>query len=233
VCGFALLGTLMLADGAGDPVVVSGVRQRALLASLLLSANVPVSPDALAEAVWDGSPPPGAAATLRSHVRRLRQALGPEAGPRITACDPGYLISVREPELDVLGFEAACADAGAARRAARWPEASAAAGRAVELWRGTPLLDVPSQVLCDRFVPGLEQLRLQALEDRAEADLRLGGQDRLIPELRDLAARHPVRERFHGQGAFPADSVRLGYESARRRPLACTHRGEPSSCPIR
>src|ERR1035441_7257678 len=157
---FALLGTLTLAGGAGDPVVVSGARQRALLASLLLSANVPVSPDALAEAVWDGSPPPGAPATLRSHIRRLRQALGPQAGARIKACDPGYLISVQEPELDVLRFEAACADAGAARRAARWPEASAAAARAVELWRGTPLLDVPSQVLCDRFVPGLEQLRL-------------------------------------------------------------------------
>src|ERR1022692_3237283 len=72
---FALLGTLMLDGGAGDPVVVSGVRQRALLASLLLSANVPVSPDALAEAVWDGSPPPGAPATLRSHIKRLRRAL--------------------------------------------------------------------------------------------------------------------------------------------------------------
>ena len=196
---FALLGTLMLAGGAGDPVVVSGARQRALLASLLLSANVPVSPDALAEAVWDGSPPPGAPATLRSHIRRLRQALGPQAGARIKACDPGYLISVQEPELDVLRFEAACADAGAARRAARWPEASAAAARAVELWRGTPLLDVPSQVLRDQFVPRLEQMRLQALEDRAEADLRLGCHDRLIPELRDLAARHPVRERFHAQ----------------------------------
>jgi DNA-binding SARP family transcriptional activator len=196
---FALLGPLMLADGAGDPVAVSGARQRALLASLLLSANVPVSPGALAEAVWDGSPPPGAATTLRSHIRRLRQALGSQAGARITACDPGYLISVREPELDVLGFEAACADAGAARRAARWPEASAAAARALELWRGTPLLDVPSQVLRDQFVPRLEQLRLQALEDRTEADLRLGRQDRLIPELRELAARHPVRERFHAQ----------------------------------
>ena len=86
---FALLGTLMLADGAGDPVAVSGARQRALLASLLLSANGPVSSDVLAEAVWDGSPPPGAAATLRSHVRRLREALGPRAGARIRLVIPG------------------------------------------------------------------------------------------------------------------------------------------------
>jgi DNA-binding SARP family transcriptional activator len=195
---FELLGTLLLVDGADDRVAVPGARQRALLASLLLSANVPVSSDALIEAVWDGSPPPGAVTTLRSHVRRLRAALGPE-GTRITAADPGYLISVQEPELDVLAFKAACRDCGAGRQAARWLEASAAGARALEQWRGTPLLDVPSQVLRDQYVPGLEQLRLQALEDRAEADLRLGRQDRLIPELRALTAQHPMRERFHAQ----------------------------------
>jgi DNA-binding SARP family transcriptional activator/tetratricopeptide (TPR) repeat protein len=189
----------MLDDGAGVRVAVAGKRQRALLASLLLSANVPVSCDALAEAVWDGSPPPGAQATLRSHVRRLRQAIGPVAGARIRACDPGYLMRVQEPELDVLGFEAACKDASAARRAVRWQESAAAAARALGLWRGTPLLDVYSQVLRDQFVPRLEQMHLQALEDRIEADLRLGRHDRLITELHDLTARHPMRERFHAQ----------------------------------
>jgi tetratricopeptide (TPR) repeat protein len=54
-------------------------------------------------------------------------------------------------------------------------------------------------VLRDQFVPGLERLRLQALEDRAEAELRLGRPDWLIPQLRDLVAQYPMRERFHGQ----------------------------------
>jgi Bacterial transcriptional activator domain/Family of unknown function (DUF6221) len=54
-------------------------------------------------------------------------------------------------------------------------------------------------VLRDRFVPALEQRRLQALEDHAEAELQLGRHDWLIPQLRDLAAQHPVRERFHAQ----------------------------------
>jgi DNA-binding SARP family transcriptional activator/Tfp pilus assembly protein PilF len=196
---FALLGTLTVADDAGDPIAVSGARQRALLAGLLLSANAPVSSETLAEAVWDGSPPPGAATTLRSHIRRLRQALGPRAGARITACDPGYLISVGEAELDVLRFEAASRAAGAARHAARWQEASAGAAHALELWRGTPLLDVASQVLRDQFVPRLEQMHVQAIEDHAEAGLRLGHHDRLIPELRELTAEHPMRERFHAQ----------------------------------
>jgi DNA-binding SARP family transcriptional activator/tetratricopeptide (TPR) repeat protein len=196
---FTLLGTLTVADDAGEPVTVPGARQRALLASLLLSANVPVSAAALAETIWDGSPPPGSATTLRSHIRRLRQALGPQAAARLRARDPGHVILVREEELDVLRFEAACRDASTARRAARWPQASAASAQALELWRGTPLLDVDSQVLRDRFVPRLEQMRVQATEDRAEAELRLGRHDRLIPELRDLAAEHPLREKFHAQ----------------------------------
>ena len=220
---FALLGTLMLVHDAGDPVAVSGGRQRALLASLLLSANVPVSADALAEAVWDGSPPAGAAATLRSHITRLRQALGPEVAARIRACEPGYLISVREPDLDVLGFETGCREAGAARRAGRWADASVLASRALGLWRGTPLLDVPSQILRDRYVPGLEQARLQVLEDRAEADLRLGRQDELIPELQELTARHPMRERFHAQ--LMEALARAGRQAEALEAYRCARRG--------
>jgi DNA-binding SARP family transcriptional activator len=71
---FALLGTLMLDGGAGNPVVVPGVRQRALLASLLLSANAPVSCDALAEAVRE-----------RFHAQ-LMEALA-RAGRRAEALD--------------------------------------------------------------------------------------------------------------------------------------------------
>jgi DNA-binding SARP family transcriptional activator len=196
---FALLGPLLVDDGAGDLVTLSGPRLRVLLAALLLQANVPVSAEALAEAVWDGEPPPGAAETLRSYVRRLRRVLGPEAGARIVARSPGYLVRVEPAELDVVEFEASCTDASAALRKRAWAEASAAAARALLLWRGAPLLDVASQMLHAEFVPRLGQMRVQALEDRAEADLWLGHDDRLVPRLRDLTAQYPMRERFHVQ----------------------------------
>jgi DNA-binding SARP family transcriptional activator len=51
----------------------------------------------------------------------------------------------------------------------------------------------------EAFVPRLEQLRLQALEDRIEADLQLGEHDRLVSELQALTTGHPLRERFHAQ----------------------------------
>jgi hypothetical protein len=73
---FSLLGPLVVADGTGDRATLAGPRLRVLLAALLLHANIPVPAGELAEMVWDGSPPAGAVATLRSYATRLRRALG-------------------------------------------------------------------------------------------------------------------------------------------------------------
>jgi DNA-binding SARP family transcriptional activator len=194
---FSLLGPLV-ADGAGGQVAIAGPRLRVLLAALLLHANIPVPAGELAEMVWDGSPPPGAVTTLRSYVRRLRSAVDPE-GAQIATVEPGYVIRVEQAELDVLEFEAHCRDARAALRADEWADASASAMRALGLWRAVPLLDVPAEALRGEFVPRLERLRLQVLEDRFDAGLRLGQHQELIPQLLDTAARHPLQERFHAQ----------------------------------
>src|SRR5215469_3276530 len=195
---FALLGPLLVADGSGQPVAVGGPRLRVLLAALLLRAGNPVPVGELAEMVWDGSPPPRAVTTLRSYIRRLRRALGDDAA-RIVAAGPGYLIRAERPELDVLEFEALCLDTRAALRAGEWADASATAARALGLWRAAPLLDVPSEILRSQFVPRLERLRLQVLEDRFDAGLRLGHHQELVPALLELTAQHPLRERFHAQ----------------------------------
>ena len=196
---FALLGSLQVDDHTGNRAALSAARLRVLLAALLLHANLPVSAEALAQAVWDGSAPPRSAETLRSYVRRLRRALGPEAETRIEASNPGYLIRVEPTELDILEFEETCRDAAAALRRGAWAEAATASARGQTLWRGAPLLDVTSQTLHAEFVPRLEQLRAQALEDYAEAHLRLGNNDRLVPQRRELTAQYPLRERFHAQ----------------------------------
>jgi DNA-binding SARP family transcriptional activator len=195
---FGLLGPLVLADECDTPVRLVGGRLRVLLAALLLHANSPVSRDALVELLWDGAPPSAPARTLRSHVGRLRRALGPDAA-RVAAREPGYLIRLEPGELDLLEFEELCRRAGEALRGQEWTAAGEAAARALGLWRGEPLLDVPSQPLRDRCGPRLGQLRLQAFEDRAEAQLQLGRHEQLIPQLRDLAAAHALHERFHAQ----------------------------------
>jgi DNA-binding SARP family transcriptional activator len=73
-----LLGSLQVrVDGAA--VAVTAARQRALLAILAVRAGELVPTDELAETVWDGMPPDGAAATIRNYVKRLRYRRGAEA----------------------------------------------------------------------------------------------------------------------------------------------------------
>ncbi len=199
VVRLGILGPLLVAAGTGREVHIPAARQRILLATLLAYANQALPVDTLAETVWDGAPPVGAAGTLRTYVMRLRNAVGATVAARIVTREPGYLCQVAEDELDVLRFESLCGATGAALHAAAWSDALTAAAGALALWRGAPLLDAPSQALCRVFVPRFEQLRLQVLENRAEAGLRLGDHDRLVPQLRELTAAHPLRERFHAQ----------------------------------
>ena len=54
-------------------------RLRTTLAALGLVPGRVVSAQTLAEVLWDDNAPGGAAVTVRNYVKRLRQALGPDA----------------------------------------------------------------------------------------------------------------------------------------------------------
>jgi DNA-binding SARP family transcriptional activator/tetratricopeptide (TPR) repeat protein len=191
-----LLGPLQVADDAGAAVRPPGPRLRTLLAALALNAGSPVPGDRLAELVWNGTPPSAYSTTLRSHVLRLRRAL-PSA--RIETSDAGYALSAVGLRLDVIEFEALGRQAAEAAHAEAWTEASTTAAAALSLWRGEPLLDVPSQALGEMCVPQLERLRVQVMEDWIEAQLRLGLHESVLEQLRGLTARYPLHERFHAQ----------------------------------
>ncbi len=195
---FGILGPLQVRDG-NTVVGVPAPRQRVLLAALLVHAGQAVAADALAETVWDGAPPPGAAATLRSHVMRLRRVLGPRAGARVVTRYPGYLVDAGQEEVDLLRFTRLCREGGAAVRAGAWAEASGMLSEALGLWRGPPLADIPAHMLRRDETPELEQLHLQAAEWQIDAELNLGRHGEMIPRLQSLATEHPLREHFHAQ----------------------------------
>ncbi len=194
-----ILGPLLVADDSGAQIWVAAPRQRTLLAALLVHANQIVPADQLAEFVWDGAPPGGAAKALRVYVARLRHAVGPGVAPRILTQHPGYLFQAADDEMDVQRFQALCREGAEDTRVQAWQKAADELAQALKLWRAAPLLDVSSQTLRDAFIPSIEQLHLQALEDHAEAELRLGWHNRLVPHLRKLTALYPLRERFHTQ----------------------------------
>jgi DNA-binding SARP family transcriptional activator len=193
---FGLLGPLMISDG-GNRVTVSAGKQRVLLAALLLRANQVVPATELGAFIWEGRPPGTARVTLQNYVKRLRQALGAAGPQRIVTRPAGYLIDVRPGELDVARFGELRSAGRAAARSGSWDAASVKLNAALDLWRGRPLVDVPSQLLAVTEVPRLAEMRLETLEARIDADLHLGRHQEVIAQLQALTAAEPLRERLH------------------------------------
>jgi DNA-binding SARP family transcriptional activator/Tfp pilus assembly protein PilF len=218
---FGLLGPLLVRH-AGLVVPIPSAKQRVILASLLLDANRVVSLDELCGRLWEDVPPASALLTLRNYVKRLRAALGDADHSQIITQSGGYLIRVGPGELDLARFEASCRAARDAARAQAWDPAATELSGALALWRGDPLADVPSESLARNVVPRLADMRLQALEDRIDADLHLGRHTDVITELRQLTDAHPMRERLHAllmlalyRAGRQADAL-AAYQRARR-----------------
>jgi DNA-binding SARP family transcriptional activator/tetratricopeptide (TPR) repeat protein len=218
---FGLLGPLMVRRGEGTVPIPAG-RQRVLLAALLLKANQAMSADELTELLWAAGAPATARKTLHNYVKRLRHALGDTDHSRIATRPEGYLISVGNGELDVTQFAVLHGQARVSARGGAWPLASAQLRTALALWRGEALGDVPCGPLLAQERLLLEEMRVQALEDRIDADLHLGLHDEVIVELRKLASAEPMRERLHAllmlalyRAGRRADSLAV-YRDARR-----------------
>jgi YVTN family beta-propeller protein len=70
---------------------------------------------------------------------------------------------------------------------------------ALALWRGPALGDLAYERFAQDGVARLEELRLAAIEERIDADLRLGRHVELVPELEGLMHEHPLRGRLRAQ----------------------------------
>ncbi len=178
---------------AGREVALGGPKQRAVLALLLLEAGRVVAAGRLIEAVWRGSPPPGAAKTLQSCVSRLRTALEPDVA--LVARAGGYVLSAGPGLVDTDLFEGLVA---AGRGALGQGDAAAASERfteALSLWRGRALAGMCEAEPLALEAARLEELRLAAVEGRVEADIELGRHAEVTGELESLTAEHPLRER--------------------------------------
>ena len=196
---FGLLGPLQVVDGAGTVRVVPAAKQRIVLAALLLSSGRTVSAAGLAEALWDTCPPPNASAVMRTYVSRLRRALGP-VGARIVGRPSGWAVVFHGPEeFDLAEVDGLWGIAQGAAGGGEWGQVSSLLARALSLWRGESLVDVPSASLTCREAGRFAELRLQLTEARIDADLHLDRHGELVAELRRLAAEHPLREHIRVQ----------------------------------
>jgi DNA-binding SARP family transcriptional activator/tetratricopeptide (TPR) repeat protein len=194
---FRLLGPLETRASDGRLVQLRAEKHRVVLAALLLSANRWLETDRLVEALWADRPPRSAASALRTYVSDLRRLLRLST-ETLVARRGAYQIRVASDDLDLAVFEEVAA--GGLKALADGDPSTAASRlhRAMALWRGRALEDVPLEADFDGELSRLEELRLTVLEAWIEARLALGQHADVVAELRAPVAAQPLRERLQG-----------------------------------
>ncbi|WP_405796863.1 BTAD domain-containing putative transcriptional regulator [Streptomyces sp. NBC_01506] len=187
---FGVLGPLTVRSGAGAAVRVPEAKVRALLAVLLTYEGRPVSADRLVDDLWGPEPPGKPANALQGKVSQLRRAIGRD---RVVHGPAGYALDLSDAQTDADRFRELLVRA---RSAATARTRSELLGEALGLWRGPAYADFRDESFVRTTVEELEEQRLTALEEHAQARLDLGEHTPLAGEMAVLVARHPLRERL-------------------------------------
>ncbi|WP_280475518.1 BTAD domain-containing putative transcriptional regulator [Nocardia asiatica] len=218
---FGVLGPLTVWTDAGAVVPIPGAKVRALLADLLVTPGQPVSGDRLIDDIWADDPPGNPGGTLAAKASQLRRALeDAEPGGRdlVISPPPGYRLATSDT--DAQEFRALLASARAATGTAERIRALTAA---VAVWRGPAFADFRDAPFAQPAIAQLEEQRLVAVEELAEARLSQGEYRGVAGDLTAFVAAHPLRERLRAAhlralyGAGRQAEALAGYEDLRRR----------------
>jgi len=205
---FRVLGPLEVTCTDGISPVLRP-QQRRVLAALLVHVGAVVSTDRLLAILWGDELPASALKSLHTHVSRLRQALGDEAGVLVTR-PSGYVLAANAERTDAGLFARLLASArttGATRPAT----ALAALDEALALWRGPAYADFADEAFVRAEVARLEELRLAATEARFDLLLTLGRHNEVVGDVDTFTRAHPLRE--HPQAQLMIALYRCGRQS--------------------
>ena len=195
---FRILGPLEVVED-GHEVALGTLKERLVLAVLLLHANEFVSRERLIDDLWGATPPPTSRKAVNVYVSMLRKALGPAGADPIATVAGGYRLHVDPERLDASRMQRLLADA---RECVAKGELESAAQRfreALALWRGPTLAGVQLESRGRDEAAQLDELRLAALMDRIDCDLALGRHEEVLGELGVLVREHPLRERLRAE----------------------------------
>src|SRR2546425_663189 len=195
---FGILGATEVRDEARRVEIPTG-RARSLLALLILHAGEPVAAERIIDELWGEDHPRTAGTVVQGLVSRLRRSLEParaKGGPSaiLKTAGTGYCLAIPPESIAANRFKGLLARA----RTAPPEERSEILADALGMWRGPALADFSYEPFAQRAIAALEELRIQAIEDRVEADLSLRRGGDLVAELEEVIAGNPFRERLRG-----------------------------------
>jgi WD40 repeat protein/DNA-binding SARP family transcriptional activator len=196
---FRMLGPLEAWRG-DTPLRLGGERQRALLALLLVHANELVRTEQMVDQLLGEELSDHALNAARVAVSRLRRLLEDgTAGEVLLTQAGGYVLNAGPEQLDAARFERLLSEGRGLLAGGDAGSAAARLRNGLALWRGPPLADLALLEFVQPEIRRLEELHLLASMERIDADLALGADAELIPELEGLVASNPLQERLRGQ----------------------------------
>ncbi|HEY4022546.1 MAG TPA: BTAD domain-containing putative transcriptional regulator [Pseudonocardiaceae bacterium] len=182
---------------------MSGTKQRATLAFLLLHLNSVVATSKLLRALWSADMPNTGRKMLQNAVSGIRGILSEVAdgsnSPILLTHAPGYLLRVDPKSVDLSQFRDLVSAGRADLAAGSWQQASCTLREALGLWRGPVLADLVEHGITWPELTAVRNSRLAALEDCVEAEFASGHYGEVINELEEWAVAEPSRERLCGQ----------------------------------
>jgi DNA-binding NarL/FixJ family response regulator/DNA-binding SARP family transcriptional activator len=195
---YRILGPLEVVD-EGEPVPLGRLKERLVLAILLLHANELVARERLIDELWGESPPPTARKAVNVYVSQLRKALTRNGRDPIATANGGYRMGLDAGELDVAHLQQLLAAARERVSAGELEAAAELLREALALWRGPTLAGLLLESHGREEVAQLDELRLTVLMDRIDCDLALGRHEDVLGELQVLVGEHTLRERLRAQ----------------------------------
>src|SRR5580765_4858283 len=195
---YRILGPLEVVD-EGEPVLLGRLKERLVLAVLLLHANEFVSRERLIDELWGVSPPATARKAVNVYISNLRKTLTRDGHDAITTAEGGYRLVIDTDSLDADRHRRLVVEAHESIATGESETGSQLLQQARALWRGPALAGLQLESFGRDELAELDELRLAALMDRIDCDLALGRHEQVLGELNLLVREHPLRERLRAQ----------------------------------
>ncbi|WP_078655150.1 AfsR/SARP family transcriptional regulator [Streptomyces sp. NRRL F-5630] len=201
----SVLGPLQFSVNGVD-VTPTAPKQMQVLALMALNEGQMVTSSSFVDELWAERPPRSAKTTLQTYILHLRKLMSKAFKHESTlgrdillTRQGGYLLRLPMAPFDLRQFNELSTEGRIALSQGDPQRGSHLLRKALGVWRGPALVDVPTGSVLEPKVRGLQAQRQIALESRVEADLQVGRYDEAILDLVTLTAQQPLNENIHEQ----------------------------------
>ncbi|MFF5177114.1 tetratricopeptide repeat protein [Micromonospora sp. NPDC000316] len=181
---------------AGERQSLGTPKQQTVLAMFALHPGRLVTAEELIDELWCENPPRSALPNVRTYAARLRRIFdSSDVGRGALAREgSGYRLNLPPENIDSFRFVADHHHSRSLVAAGELQQAAALLERATSRWQGQLLAGLSLGPVLSAHRQAMDEEHLLAVELLADLHLRTGRDDLAIPLMREVVARHPLRE---------------------------------------